>query len=576
MSQRIPLIVGVTGHRCLCEQDLPALRQQVRRVFVELHARYPQTPFVLLSPLAAGADRLVAKLVLELAADKNFQAEIQLVVPLPWPRDVCEALVHRTGEREEFDRLLDQAAQVIEIPLADGVNAEEISHNQKSRATQYQEVGRYISRHSQILIALWDGVCEPAGGTARVIQWQHQGVIAPFAASNKALDETECGPVYHITTPRDEPGANRFTVELKNLYPDERRNDKENEEYYHNMWSWFDRFNADISSTSKTFTTQVATSKSWVIPEDGQPKLYENHLGLLNLYASADAAALKYQTRNNRVLCGLFLLVGVAVICFELYTHLLTNTWGLLVAYIGLLMLGGVVYRVAHRQKCHDKFVDYRAIAEALRVQFFWRLAGLPHTVSDHYLRTMRSELDWIRQAVRSCQLITHAHSRAERQFAKEHQTQSFELIQKHWVQDQLNYFVKSAGKKQKTAHRWELAIKLLYSTATMLAVVMLFVHWKTHHMNHILAVLVFIAAAGTAMLNDFSEKSAFAVLARRYEWMRSLFTTANKRLVDFIESNNYDQAAELVQLLGEDALIENADWVIQSRDRQPEVPPPG
>lgn len=105
----------------------------------------------------------------------------------------------------------------------------------------------------------------------------------------------------------------------------------------------------------------------------------------------------------------------------------------------------------------------------------------------------------------------------------------------------------------------------------------MLIMHlFITHHMNHTMAVLVFIAAAGTAMLNEYSGKSAFAILARRYEWMRSLFTTADNQLADFREKVDYDQAAELVKLLGEDALIENADWMIQTRDRQPEVFPPG
>lgn len=49
MSQILPLIVGVTGHRCLCEGDLIALRDKVREIFVALHAKYPHTPFILLS-----------------------------------------------------------------------------------------------------------------------------------------------------------------------------------------------------------------------------------------------------------------------------------------------------------------------------------------------------------------------------------------------------------------------------------------------------------------------------------------------------------------------------------------------
>ncbi|MCA9022331.1 MAG: hypothetical protein KDA74_19415, partial [Planctomycetaceae bacterium] len=82
--------------------------------------------------------------------------------------------------------------------------------------------------------------------------------------------------------------------------------------------------------------------------------------------------------------------------------------------------------------------------------------------------------------------------------------------------------------------------------------------------------------AAGAAFVHEFSEKAAFSVMARRYKWMHSLFATAHKRLAENVESGQYDAAQEIVQLLGEDALIENADWVIQTRHRQPELPAPG
>ena len=32
-----------------------------------------------------------------------------------------------------------------------------------------------------------------------------------------------------------------------------------------------------------------------------------------------------------------------------------------------------------------NKYFDYRALAEGLRVQIFWRIAGLRDSVADHY-----------------------------------------------------------------------------------------------------------------------------------------------------------------------------------------------
>ena len=60
----IPLILGVTGHRDLRDEDLPELRGSVRAVFAEYQTRYPNTELVVISALAEGADMLVAQVVI--------------------------------------------------------------------------------------------------------------------------------------------------------------------------------------------------------------------------------------------------------------------------------------------------------------------------------------------------------------------------------------------------------------------------------------------------------------------------------------------------------------------------------
>lgn len=57
------LVVGVTGHRELRNEDRDSLQAQVRSFFLDLRTRYPELPLVLLSPLAEGADSLVADVI---------------------------------------------------------------------------------------------------------------------------------------------------------------------------------------------------------------------------------------------------------------------------------------------------------------------------------------------------------------------------------------------------------------------------------------------------------------------------------------------------------------------------------
>lgn len=82
--------------------------------------------------------------------------------------------------------------------------------------------------------------------------------------------------------------------------------------------------------------------------------------------------------------------------------------------------------------------------------------------------------------------------------------------------------------------------------------------------------------AVTTAMLHEWAEKSAYVVDAQRYQWMESLFTTAQKHLKTFLAATKFGGARELVKELGKEALSKNAEWVIQHRHRPIGPPSPG
>src|SRR6516225_11001210 len=104
LPDRLPLVIGVTGHRDLREADVPRLETEVARVIAALRADYLQndaeTPIIVLAALAEGADRLVARVALALGA--------RLIAPLPMPpeeyrRDFEPGLA--PGNVAEFDAL---------------------------------------------------------------------------------------------------------------------------------------------------------------------------------------------------------------------------------------------------------------------------------------------------------------------------------------------------------------------------------------------------------------------------------------------------------------------------------------
>ena len=78
---RFPLVVGATGHRDLRDQDVPWLEQEIADIIAALKRDYlgsdAETPLILLSALAEGADQLVARVALAQGA--------RLIAPLPMP-----------------------------------------------------------------------------------------------------------------------------------------------------------------------------------------------------------------------------------------------------------------------------------------------------------------------------------------------------------------------------------------------------------------------------------------------------------------------------------------------------------
>src|SRR4051812_43807947 len=81
LPDRLPLVIGVTGHRDLRDQDIPRLEETVAAIIDGLRHDYlgrgGETPIIVMSSLAEGADRLVARVALAQGA--------RLVAPMPMP-----------------------------------------------------------------------------------------------------------------------------------------------------------------------------------------------------------------------------------------------------------------------------------------------------------------------------------------------------------------------------------------------------------------------------------------------------------------------------------------------------------
>src|SRR5947209_4846429 len=201
---RLPLVIGVTGHRDLRDQDVPVLEREVAAIIERLRHDYlhgdSETPIVVLSSLAEGADRLVARLALAHG--------VRLIAPMPMPideyrRDFEPGL--KAGNAVEFEALLAQAIAAPEVPFTPGNSLATVRADATKREEQYRAAGLFIAQHANVLIALWDGdgTAMRPGGTAEVVAFKRRGIPLDILGSARAsLDASEIGPVIHVVTPR--------------------------------------------------------------------------------------------------------------------------------------------------------------------------------------------------------------------------------------------------------------------------------------------------------------------------------------------------------------------------------------
>jgi hypothetical protein len=137
-----------------------------------------------MSPLAEGADRVVARLAMDVLG-----AELHVPLPLPYElysEDFGDSMVLGEGEsNQEFMTLVGRASRYYELPLRFGSFAElsrQDTDDNEARNRQYALVGAYVAQRCHEMIAVWDGLGEDGtGGTAQIVRWRIEGVPTQYS-----------------------------------------------------------------------------------------------------------------------------------------------------------------------------------------------------------------------------------------------------------------------------------------------------------------------------------------------------------------------------------------------------------
>ena len=154
---RCPLVIGVTGHRDLVDDEIPVLEDRVERFLTSLQAQFPDLPLLVLSALAEGADQLVARVA------RRSGVAVKVLLPMTADR-YRDAL--SPAARSTFDELLADS-ESIELRGAELINGERGEEVLDPYTAAYVYLGVYLAAHSHVLLALWDGKETTAEGGNR-------------------------------------------------------------------------------------------------------------------------------------------------------------------------------------------------------------------------------------------------------------------------------------------------------------------------------------------------------------------------------------------------------------------------
>lgn len=602
----VPIIIGITGHRDLREEDISDLEKKVRGIFQEIRGKYPSSPIKVLSPLADGADRLVAKVGLDMVAT--------LTVVLPMPRSEYEKDFETEESKREFAALLAQAEDVYELPLLEGKTLENIQGYDEPRNKQYAYVGAYVALHSQILIALWNGKKSgKTGGTSDIVRYKLEGVPEPYAPATSPLDLSDNGPVYHIFTQRKQTEVTQnnhspdvdwlvkkgddngwdviypagwkggFTEKGAEIGKDEAI--KNAGKYYDGLLKRIDEFNCDVKSVASS--DKVKTQKSYILPEDKQVTLMPGLSEVLNILGNGDVTAIHFQARVDKALKWLLSAPVIAFFFFGAFDELWSMVYmlSLFPVFFGIAY---IIYKYTAKKEYDRKFSDYRVLAEGLRVQFFWKLAGMRENVTDHYHRKYKAEMNWIFYAIRNVSI--KANMEVLKQPASDIK-QKLETVKDRWIENQNKYFKDKAGIRKKWAEDAE------KFTTRFFVIAMVFVlgifsikgflliqqnslenimnmedikDWKIYS---VLLVLIDTFIAIGAARAVYVEKKGFNEEAKQFQRMKDLFQKGSNVMIECLKKDDLKGAEKLVIELGKEALTENGDWLLLRRSKPMEVP---
>jgi hypothetical protein len=576
-AYQVPFIIGIVGHRDLVPEQVPAIRAALERLLADVRTRFPAVPVQVLTSLADGADLLGAEVAHEMG--------LKVIALLPFGAARCREDLTSEPARVRFDAIMSRA-ECLELPSEGGEAAANDSLSDAVRDRQFQRAGVLIARYSALLVAIWDGFdTEHVAGTARVIEYRRRGVTqsgdADLAPRDALLSAGDNDWIFDIRCARvGRPAAEQDVKVLG--FVSSGSHQPQWPRALEALLSTTAAFNRDVEEHAAA----IARSSANLLPDarrDWRAGAAIESLEYLDrLFVAADWLGVQFRrayARALRLRYGLWALMACLLLAFKKQNEGALGL-GIILAALGVFGIGALLAFLAHRRQWQRKYLDYRALAEGLRVEFYWEIAGVRshfggEFAHEGFLQRQDVHLEWIRSAMRSVSLrlalmpgaavhggLTYAletwigapapgGSAGQLQY---YAARGRSLAQRLRVSERINQVCLVVGLALAGAFAIDIALRgsggALLSEAVRGAAL-----WA-------LALLtVFVA-----IFEVYVAEKADRALVRQYRYMQSLFGVAANELQ---AARSAPERLRILHSLGYACLAEHAQWILAHRDKR-------
>ena len=563
----LPLVIGITGHRNPDPGCIASLEKEVERAFDQLDAAAPHTPFILLSPLARGCDRLAARVAMRFRRrDPAQRIEVIGVLPLAID-DYRRDFAGDAGDAAEFEALLADADDWFELPRWEDapVDSRGFVIRDEDRDLHYRRLGLFVARQSQVMIAMWDGVRNnKVGGTAEVVDFCMERTPVglscgiPFQSRPMLLAPPDSTAVFCIPTRREgapEPGAAAVDLAARGVGG-----------HFHRDVRDLDLLNRRLAATS---------------PGSWRPAMFECTVApaVQGRWASVEARfmrldALAVKAKGEYLRCAWLVpsFAAVAVGAFQWFSSFADGNpgtaWIAMLLYAVFLSIAAAIWwHHARRRRTEWVFVHARALAEALRIQIAWIGSGISEVAPDLYFARRNSEVGFLREQLRACILDCMI-------VASRGGTATGLNVGTEWADEQAGYFHHDSRSSRRKAQNVRLQAVfnrrlkglVLLASAGLMILALLEAFGADGMIDAFAAVGCFVVGLALALTVAFGYWKEVVLdredldAARR---MHGVFDRACRYLADGTADGR-----EILRALGREALDEHAEWFARHRDR--------